>query len=174
MTKLGYSLVIEATNDPNFFGFYSPDLKGLTGTGRSIADCIINAAMAMDEFVNILRQEGLPVPKKSVNATIIIENDDKVIRSAIAHIKKPRGLHVIPSQSGSWRIAREGDTKGLERDARNSTVSQHASRTASHPRHGQQVVHRNAATTGRQISGPHGRKRKTNNLSKKANRGKPA
>ena len=28
MIDLKYSLVIEATDDPTFFGFYSPDLEG--------------------------------------------------------------------------------------------------------------------------------------------------
>jgi hypothetical protein len=31
MLELPYSLIIEATEDPDFFGFYSPDLEGLTG-----------------------------------------------------------------------------------------------------------------------------------------------
>ncbi|MGQ9626915.1 MAG: hypothetical protein ACUVV0_08445 [Anaerolineae bacterium] len=35
MLELRYSLVIEATEDPNFFGFYSPDLEGFTGVGHS-------------------------------------------------------------------------------------------------------------------------------------------
>ncbi len=29
MINLKYALVIEATQDPEFFGFYSPDLEGL-------------------------------------------------------------------------------------------------------------------------------------------------
>jgi hypothetical protein len=28
MIDLGYSLIIEATREPDFFGFYSPDLEG--------------------------------------------------------------------------------------------------------------------------------------------------
>jgi len=35
MIDLKYSLVIEATDDPTFFGFYSPDLEGFTGVGHS-------------------------------------------------------------------------------------------------------------------------------------------
>jgi hypothetical protein len=31
---LPYSLVIEATQEPDFFGFYSPELKGFTGIGH--------------------------------------------------------------------------------------------------------------------------------------------
>ena len=40
MIDLKYSLVIEATEDANFFGFYSPDLEGFTGFGHSIEDCL--------------------------------------------------------------------------------------------------------------------------------------
>ena len=31
MIDIPYSLVIEATKDPEFFAFYSPDLEGFTG-----------------------------------------------------------------------------------------------------------------------------------------------
>ena len=43
MIDLKYSLVIEATEDPTFFGFYSPDLEGFTGIGHSIEDCLYQA-----------------------------------------------------------------------------------------------------------------------------------
>ena len=33
MIELPYSLVIEATEDPTFFGFHSPELVGFTGSG---------------------------------------------------------------------------------------------------------------------------------------------
>ncbi|MFH1454555.1 MAG: hypothetical protein ABIH00_11350 [Armatimonadota bacterium] len=39
MIDMPYSLIIEATDDPNFFGFYSPDLEEFTGVGHSIEDC---------------------------------------------------------------------------------------------------------------------------------------
>jgi len=35
--------MIEATENPNFFGFYSPDLEGFTGVGNSIEDCLYKA-----------------------------------------------------------------------------------------------------------------------------------
>jgi hypothetical protein len=41
MITLPYSLVIEATEDPDFFAFYSADLDGFTGIGHSIEDCLI-------------------------------------------------------------------------------------------------------------------------------------
>ena len=40
MIELEYSLIIEATGGPDFFGFYSPDLEGFTGIGHSIEDCL--------------------------------------------------------------------------------------------------------------------------------------
>jgi predicted RNase H-like HicB family nuclease len=40
MIDLKYSLVIEATANPNFFGFFSPELQGFTGVGHSIDDCL--------------------------------------------------------------------------------------------------------------------------------------
>lgn len=43
MIKLPYSLVIEATDEDDFFGFYSPDLEGFTGIGHSIEDCVFRA-----------------------------------------------------------------------------------------------------------------------------------
>ena len=36
MIDLKYSLVIEATADPTFFGFFSPDLEGFTGIGPAV------------------------------------------------------------------------------------------------------------------------------------------
>jgi len=41
MIELKYSLIIEATDDPIFFGFYSPDLEGFTGIGHSVEDCLL-------------------------------------------------------------------------------------------------------------------------------------
>jgi len=40
MINLKYSITIEATEDPTFFTFYSPDIEGFTGVGHSIEDCI--------------------------------------------------------------------------------------------------------------------------------------
>lgn len=33
-----YSLVVEATREPDYFGFFSPDLEGFTGVGHSMQD----------------------------------------------------------------------------------------------------------------------------------------
>ena len=44
MADLKYSLVIEATEAPNFFAFFSPDMEGFTGVGHSVEDCLYKAA----------------------------------------------------------------------------------------------------------------------------------
>jgi predicted RNase H-like HicB family nuclease len=62
MIELKYSLVIEATEDPTFLGFYSPDLEGFTGVGNSVEDCLYKARWGMEEYVALLRRRDLPVP----------------------------------------------------------------------------------------------------------------
>ena len=74
MITLNYSLVIEATKDPNFFGFYSPDLEGFTGVGNSIENCQYKARWGMAEHVSLLREQGLPVPSESTDPMVTIQN----------------------------------------------------------------------------------------------------
>ena len=62
---LKYSLVIEATEDPTFFGFYSPDLEGFTGIGHSIEDCLYQAKWGMEEHIELLKEQSLPIPPKN-------------------------------------------------------------------------------------------------------------
>ena len=75
MLGLKYSLVIEATEDPTFFGFYSPDLQGFTGVGHSVEDCIYRAKWGMEEHVALLKQQGLPVPEPNPDPTVTIQNE---------------------------------------------------------------------------------------------------
>jgi predicted RNase H-like HicB family nuclease len=72
-----YSLVIEATEDPNFFGFYSPDLEGFTGIGHSIEDCLYKAKWGMEEHIESLKERHLPIPRPNPNATILIQNQQR-------------------------------------------------------------------------------------------------
>ena len=76
MIELEYSLIIEATEDPDFFGFYSPDLKGFTGIWHSVEDCLYNAKWGMMEHVALLKEQGLPVPPKKPNPKITIQNEE--------------------------------------------------------------------------------------------------
>ena len=54
MIDLRYSLTIEATEEPDFFSFYSPDLEGFSGVGQSIEDCIYKAKWGMLDHVRLL------------------------------------------------------------------------------------------------------------------------
>jgi len=75
MIDLKHSLTIEATTDPNFFGFYSPDLEGFTGIGRSIEDCLYKAKWGMGEHVSLLNEQKLLVREVNPNPTVIVQNE---------------------------------------------------------------------------------------------------
>ena len=82
MLGLKYSLVIEATEDPTFFGFYSPTLEGFTGIGHSVEDCLYKARRGMDEHVALLIEQGLSVPEPEANPTVLIQNEEKLAVAA--------------------------------------------------------------------------------------------
>jgi predicted RNase H-like HicB family nuclease len=79
---LKYSLIIEATSDPSFFGFYSPDLEGFTGVGHSVEDCLYRAKWGMEEHIELLKEQKLPVPKENPSPKIVIQNEEPLARSA--------------------------------------------------------------------------------------------
>ena len=74
MIDLTHSLIIEATEDPDFFGFYSQELEGFTGVGHSIEDCLYKAKWAVQEHVSLLEQKGLSVPSRNPDPTVVIHN----------------------------------------------------------------------------------------------------
>ena len=74
MIELPYSLIIEATEEPDYFGFFSPDLEGFTGIGHSVEDCLYKAKWGMKEHVGLLRERGLPVPENNLDPKIVIQN----------------------------------------------------------------------------------------------------
>ena len=77
MIDLKYSLVIEATADPTFFCFYSPDLEGFTGTGHSVEDCLYQAKWGMEEFLALLREDGFTVPPENPSPQIPIQDQPR-------------------------------------------------------------------------------------------------
>ena len=81
MINLKYSLVIEATDDPNFFGFFSPDLEGFTGIGHSIEDCLYKAKWGIKEHVALLKEQGLPIPKENPNPKVTIQNEERLAKA---------------------------------------------------------------------------------------------
>ena len=77
-SNLKYSLVIEATKDPTFFTFYSPNIEGFTGVGHSIEDCIYQVKWGIEEHLKLLKERKLPIPKENKNPEIIIRNERKL------------------------------------------------------------------------------------------------
>ena len=75
MIDLPYSLVIEATQKPNYFSFYSPELEGFTGSGRSVEDCLQQARAGMKEHVELLADQGLPIPPRNPDPIVTIRNE---------------------------------------------------------------------------------------------------
>ena len=78
MIDLPYSLVIEATDEPDYFGFYSPELEGFSGIGHSVEDCLYKAKWGMKEHVALLREQRLPVPPPNQNPTVTIQNEKRL------------------------------------------------------------------------------------------------
>src|SRR3989304_2535937 len=89
MIDLKSSLVIEATEDPSFFSFYSPGLQGFTGVGHSVEDCIYKARWGMEEHVALLKERGFPIPKPSANPTIPVRNEKRFAAAPAAPISPP-------------------------------------------------------------------------------------
>jgi predicted RNase H-like HicB family nuclease len=78
MIDLPYSLIIEATADPEFFGFYSPELEGFSGIGHSVEDCLYKAKWGMRDHLAMLEEQGLPIPPRPQNPNIVIENEQNL------------------------------------------------------------------------------------------------
>jgi predicted RNase H-like HicB family nuclease len=75
MIDLPYSLVIEATEEPDYFSFYSPELEGFTGSGHSVEDCLSQARVGMKDHVELLHEQGLPIPPLNSDPVVTIRNE---------------------------------------------------------------------------------------------------
>jgi predicted RNase H-like HicB family nuclease len=82
MIDLPYSLTIEATEEPDFFTYFSPDLPGFSGVGHSVEGCIYHAKLAMAEHIALLSDTGRPVPPPMPSPTITIQNAQSVGKAA--------------------------------------------------------------------------------------------
>ena len=78
MITLPYSLIIEATDEPDYFGFYSLELEGFSGIGHSVEDCLFKAKWGMKEHIDLLKEKELPVPQQNPEPKIIIQNEKKL------------------------------------------------------------------------------------------------
>jgi predicted RNase H-like HicB family nuclease len=76
-------LVIEATEDPTFFTFYSPDLEGFTGVGNSVEDCLYKAKWGIEEHVALLKEHKLPIPQINANPANSTPKPHKPVNDAV-------------------------------------------------------------------------------------------
>jgi predicted RNase H-like HicB family nuclease len=90
MIDLPYSLVIEATSDPDYFGFFSPELEGFSGIGHSVEDCLYKAKWGMREHVALLAEQQLPVPNRTKSPTVTIQNEASAIARQPRKVTKRR------------------------------------------------------------------------------------
>jgi predicted RNase H-like HicB family nuclease len=82
MIDLPYSLSIEATDEPDFFTYFSPDLPGFSGVAHSVEGCIYQAKLAMVEHIALLSDTNRPVPAATRSPTITIRNAQPVEKAA--------------------------------------------------------------------------------------------
>lgn len=82
MIDLKYPLVIEATEDPSFFSFYSPELEGFTGVGHSVEDCLYKARWGMEEHTALLLEQNLPVPAPNADPTVTVQYERRLESAA--------------------------------------------------------------------------------------------
>jgi predicted RNase H-like HicB family nuclease len=79
MIDLPYSLVIEATEEPDYFGFYSPELEGFSGIGHSVEDCLYKAKWGMKEHIDLLIERNLPIPLENPDPKVVIQNEKSLV-----------------------------------------------------------------------------------------------
>ena len=70
MSVLPYTIVVEPTDDPAYWSFFSPDLGGYTGSGTSFEDCVHNALAGIPEYLAFLREIGEDPPPFNPRAVI--------------------------------------------------------------------------------------------------------
>lgn len=87
MTPLAYSIVIEQTDDPQFWGYYSPDLLGYTGTAVSYLEAVTNAIEGIPEYLEFMREVGSPIPPPNPHASITFPPPEapQEVGSSISH-----------------------------------------------------------------------------------------
>ena len=104
MIELPYCLIIEATDEPDFFGFYSPDLEGFTGIGHSVEDCLFQAKWGMQEFVQVMAERDMAIPPRSEEPTVLIKNSGASWTEQLLR-QHPTVMRLL--KHSSWRDAAE-------------------------------------------------------------------
>jgi len=66
-------------------GHYVPrreGLEGFTAIGHSIEDCLYQAKWGMEEHVELLKQQSLPIPKANLDPKITIQNQESLAQAS--------------------------------------------------------------------------------------------
>jgi hypothetical protein len=53
-------------------------LEGFSGIGHSVEDCLFQAKWGMKKHVELLKEQGFPVPHKNPDPKIVIQNERKL------------------------------------------------------------------------------------------------
>lgn len=115
MIDLPYSLVIEATDEPDYFGFYSTELEGFAGIGHSVEDCIYKAKWGMKEHVALLEEHGLPIPPTNIDPRIIVRNEKKPTPEKLSRLEHSRLARECAKLDSAFEkaLAEEGLSRSL-------------------------------------------------------------
>lgn len=73
MLNLRYSIIVEATEDPNFFGVHCPALDrygACTAAGSTLDEAVQNGRLAIEEFVLELQVMGITPPPADTYPTV--------------------------------------------------------------------------------------------------------
>jgi predicted RNase H-like HicB family nuclease len=104
-------------DEPDFFGFYSPDLEGFTCIGHSIEDCLYKAKWGTKEHADLLRDRGLPIPEAGTDPQIVPATPGKPCR---LDRPRPRGIlglisdvYIDPIRGGGERSCHLWLTRGI-------------------------------------------------------------
>jgi len=62
-------------------GFIRQTWKALQASA-SIEDCLYQAKWGMEEHLDLLKEQGLPVPKENLHPRIVIQNQESLPRAS--------------------------------------------------------------------------------------------
>ena len=75
-SRLKYNLIIERTEDPLFYRFFSPELKDFEGGGISVDDCLQKTREKMNTHIQNAADLNIPLPPSPSEARITIKEGE--------------------------------------------------------------------------------------------------
>ena len=74
--QLKYNLIIERTDGPLFYRFFSPELQDFEGGGISIDDCLNKATWKMEHHLNTASDLNIVLPPAPEETSIVIREEN--------------------------------------------------------------------------------------------------